>query len=283
MNQWTIEVGESDFEVEVLERSHQDPVMVDFWAPWCGPCRVLGPVLERLAEEQKGAFILAKVNVDENQGLASLFRIQGIPAVKIFKGGEIADEFTGALPEDAVREVLSRVLPSDADNRVLDAKRLEEHGKQDEAKTIYREVLDKVPSHAGALLAMGQLFMGSDDREAVNFLERVPLGTLERKQADQLIAREKLREGIEEDESTLRATLKKNPNNLEARFKLGSVLATFERYEAALNEFLTVMKQQKDFQDGDARKAMLQIFEVLGHQHELTDRYRSELAKVLYS
>ncbi len=130
---------------------------------------------------------------------------------------------------------------------------------------------------------MGRLLTANGDGEGMSFLERVPLTTSERQEADQLIARQKLKEGIGEDESTLRATLEAEPNDLEARFKLGSVLAVSERYEEALSEFLTVMKQQRDFQDGDARKAMLQIFEVLGHQHELTDRFRSELAKVLYS
>jgi putative thioredoxin len=284
MNQWTIEVGDHDFETAVLQRSKDVPVLVDFWAPWCGPCRVLGPVLEKVAEEYGGQFLLAKINVDDNPSVAATFGIQGIPAVKLFRDGNIASEFTGALPEPMVREFLSRFLPSAADKQALQAAELEKEGKSAEAKTLYQAILQSEPNHPKALVGIGRLSANEgDDQTALSYLEKLPLVADERKEADRLIARLKLQSGSGQDESALRAKLKSDPNNLEARFELAQALGANEKYEEALGEFLAIVKADKNFHDDGARKAMIQIFEVLGSDHPLTEKYRSDLAKVLFS
>ena len=284
MNDWTIEAGEDNFEADVLERSHEVPVLVDFWAPWCGPCRVLGPVLEKLADEYSGKFVLAKINVDESPSLAGAFGVQGIPAVKLIKDGEIAGEFTGALPEPAVREMLSRYLPSEYDEQADEAAGLEEQGKPAEAQAIYQSILDAEPTHAKSLLGLGRVLMNAGDRDgALETLERISPAAEERKIADRLIARLQLQGDQSADEATLRQKLAAQPDSVEVRFDLAQALAANEKFEEALSEFLDIVKSDREFRDDGARKAMVQIFEVLGPDHPLTDKYRSELATVLFS
>jgi putative thioredoxin len=283
MNDWTIEAGEDNFEADVLERSHEVPVLIDFWAPWCGPCRTLGPVLEKLADEYSGKFVLAKINVDESPSLAGAFGVQGIPAVKLIKDGEIAGEFTGALPEPAVREMLSRYLPSEYDEQADEAADLEEQGKAAEAQAIYRSILDAEPQHAKSLLGLGRVLMNAGDRDgALETLDRISPAAEERKIADRLMARLQLQGDQGADEATLREKLAADPDSLEARFDLAQALAANEKFEEALNEFLKIVKSDRGFRDDGARRAMVQIFDVLPPDDPLIDKYRSELAKVLF-
>jgi putative thioredoxin len=283
MNQWTIDVNEENFEFAVLEQSKQIPVLVDFWAEWCGPCRVLGPLLERLSDEYAGAFVVAKVNVDENPALAAAFHIQGIPAVKLFKDGDLASEFTGALPEPMVREFLAKFLPTSADKDAQQAAALEAAGEMAQARALYQSILEADPNHPKALLGMGRVAMQAGENEqALEFLDKISVVAEERKEAERLMARLKLQGGAAQDLEPLRARVQTEPGNAEARFALAQALAGVENYREALPHFLEIVKTDRAFQDDAARKAMLQIFEVLGSDDPLTDQYRTELAKVLF-
>ena len=152
-----IDVSEQTFTEAVLDRSREVPVVVDFWAEWCAPCRQLGPILEKLAVEADGSWILAKVDVDSNPGLAQAFGVQGIPAVRAFKDGREFAEFTGALPEPAVREWLGQLGPSPADIAYEEGAKLEAEGRLDEAAERYRHALSEAPAHHGAATALNRV------------------------------------------------------------------------------------------------------------------------------
>jgi putative thioredoxin len=276
------ETGDRAFESDVLERSTQVAVVVDFWAPWCGPCRTLGPLLERLAEEHRGAFLLAKVNVDENPALASAFSVQSIPMVLGFRDRQVVAEFVGALPEAGVRDFLSRLLPSEAEQVAREASESYSAGDIERAEAGFRRSLEIDPRTDAAWLGLAHLLADrGQDQEAIAALERVLPGAI-RPQADRLAASLRIRMTGAGDEQLLRAKLDANPDDLETRFALAQVLAAGERYEAALEEYLEIVKRDRSFRDDGARKAMLDIYQLLGPENELVDRSRSALSRVLF-
>jgi putative thioredoxin len=286
MNEWTVDVSEQDFEQTVVQRSHEVPVVIDFWAPWCGPCRALGPTLEKLAEEQQGKFILAKINIDENPMLAQAFQIQSIPAVKAVRNGALAGEFLGAQPEPSVRRFIEQLLPSEAEALAREAQRLEEVGKAQGAESLYRAALAKEANQSLALLGLARVLVRrGEEGEALTLLGRIPITSPESAAAQQLIAQLRLKQSGASagDEQKYRDRLAADADDLDARFELAQVLAAVGRYEEALTELLAIVKKDRKFRDDGARKAILEIFEVIGARSELAEHYRSELAKVLFS
>jgi putative thioredoxin len=283
MNQWVKNVTEATFDAEVVEASRRVPVIVDFWAPWCAPCRTLGPLLDRLAEENGGAFVVAKINVDENPRVSAEFGIRSIPAVKAIVDGEIVDEFVGSLPEPALRQFVRRVLPSEADRLAEAARAAEEKGDTAAAAPLYREALERDPNHPRARLGIGRLLAPSNREAALQELDRVLPGTPEREEADRISARLRLAGENGAGVAELRARVEANPADLEARLDLARALAAAEDYEGALGHLLEVVRRDRAYGDEAGRKSMLDIFNILGSQNPLTDRYRGELARILYS
>lgn len=277
-SEYVIEVSDATFQAEVINRSRQTPVVVDFWAPWCGPCRMLGPVLEKLANEYAGGFILAKINTDENQRVAGQFGIQGIPAVKAFKDGKLVAEFVGAQPEPRVREFLAKFAVKGGSQAgtggAPDAETLLAAGRYAEAEEVLRKAgagNGSLPalnlSLAKALLAQGKA------QEAGPLLDRLTEGP-EAGPAEAL----KPLVGL-----LLTATSGTNGfGEIEGLYqKAGQAIAHGEM-RAAMDALIDVLRRDKRYRNGEPRQVMLALFALLGDESPLVREYRTKLAMVLF-
>ncbi|MCU1499887.1 MAG: putative thioredoxin [Acidimicrobiales bacterium] len=241
-----VDVTDATFEQEILERSDTVPVVVDLWAPWCGPCRTLGPIIEKVIDEAGGEVVLAKVNTDENPGLSQAFQVQGIPAVHAVYKRKVVDSFVGAVPEAKVREFVDALRPSE-ENRRIDA--LIEAG--DEASLL--EILELVPGHPAAVVALAELYVGEDRPEdALAMLAKVPESAETRRVA--ALARTSSPDG-------------------EARV----VDPAGPDVEDKLKELLTRVKG-----DDAARQEYLDLLELMGSTDPRVVEYRRALSKQLF-
>ncbi len=278
-------VGTAEFAEKVLRRSNTVPVVVDFWAPWCGPCRMLGPILERLASEADGEWVLAKVNTDEHPSLAQQLGVQGIPTVKAFRNGRVVAEFVGYQPESEVRQFLQGLLPSGADRLAGSARRRELAGDLKAAEAGYRQALAEEPDHPLALLGLGRLLFAAGDYDAAaKYLEAVPRTSSERDEAEAWLGQARFRRdaALTGGEVDARRRLSADPNDIGARLDLATALAARGAYREALEGLLALVRGADRQAAERARAAMLDVFRVLGDEHELTQQYRSLLATSLW-
>lgn len=272
------DISTDEFQQEVLLRSREVPVLVDFWAEWCGPCKSLSPLLERMTADAGGAYELAKVDVDANQELAAQYLVQSIPTVVAFKNGVEVNRFTGALPEPSITAFLETVLPTELDLMFDEARTALVTGDTAGAEHMLRQVLDEKSDHqdAGTSLAALLIDRGDIDEALIVLGKLVPDADVERLQSAA-----RLRRTSGDDIAELEARATASPDDDEAQLELARALAAHAEFEPALDRLLFVVKRKGDRMD-DARQAMVDIFGVLGNDHPLTATYRRQLATALY-
>ena len=286
-----LEVDEPQFEREVLEASQSLPVLVDLWAPWCGPCRALGPLLERLEDSYGGRFRLVNINIDSSPAIATRFQVRSIPYVLAFLDGRLVDGFVGVLPEPQLRQFLDRVLPTPSESERRRARALLARGAVDEAAAALRSAVRLDPGNLEGQLDLAELLIdhcqgtggGSVLTEAEQILsvarglqrEDPRFRALETRLAS---VRSSAELPSAED---LRRRIDANGADLSTRLALAQRYLAEQRFESALEQLLEILSRDRQFQDGAARRMMLDIFELAAAQPELVASYRRRLAALI--
>lgn len=281
---YIIDVTEQNFVSQVIEASQQQPVMVDFWATWCGPCQTLVPMLEQLANEYNGGFILAKVDVDQNQQLASQFGVRSVPTVKIVKDGQIVDEFTGVIPDTEIRKKLDAHVSRESDSKVDQANSLYAQGDTEQAiATMQQLIIDEPNNYQARIIFANMLVNEKRHDDARQLIESLPDEEKNKPEAKGILAQIQMSSALQDapciDE--LKVRLEKDANDNDARYLLGNQLIAAGDYENAMEQFLQLMIRDREFNDDAGRKSLLQVFDMLGGSGELVTKYRRKMANAL--
>lgn len=276
-----VDVTVESFQKEVVDRSRQLPVLVDFWATWCGPCKTLGPILEKLARELAGKFVLAKVDVDQNPEIAELFQIQSVPTVMLLKGARPVDGFMGAQPEAAVRKFLEHHIGPSGPTPLEQAAKLEGEGKRGEAIALLRKLLAQNPGDSAARLVLARLLVADAQlAEAQQVFAQLAGEVLESDEAKAIAAQLAAASKVGEL-AALEAAVARAPQDIAARLALGRGLIAASKYERGLEELLSAAKLDLTFDGGAPRKAMIEVFNLLGQSDPLVLEYQRRLMMLL--
>jgi putative thioredoxin len=265
-----------DFQTDVLELSKTIPVVVDFWAEWCGPCKVLGPVLEKLAEKHKGDWELKKLDTEEFPDIASEYGIQSIPNVKLFLNGEVANEFVGALPEASVEQWLQSAIPDKHSSDLDRAEGLLREHRYEEARKILEPILVSAPDHdrTRALLAVALLF--SDRGRAVDLVTSIDESSNSFELAESVRSLDRLLSKLDNPSVLADSTVKEKYLGAIRRLAEGNP-------DLALEQFIDIIREDRYYDDDGARKACIAIFKYLGEEHEVTRNHRRDFGNALYA
>jgi putative thioredoxin len=279
-----IDIDQENAQQYLIDESFNRPVVVDFWADWCAPCKQLMPLLEKLADEYAGAFLLAKINADEQQGISQQLGVRSLPTVMVFKDGQPVDGFAGAQPETAVRELLQKHLPSPWDAKIAEATELLDQGNTADAVGLLRaaweesnKLLDVTLAYAGALIEASRLDEAEQVLDEVRLVDREAVH-------EQLMAQIELKReaGKSPEIEALERELGLDESNHGIRVKLAVQLSAASHFRDALEHLLVVLRSDRDWNNGEAKRMYLDTIATIGKGDPLAAEYQRKLFSILY-